>query len=124
MNTPQPSEAAVRLLPCPFCNAQPQDHDGDLLVNHSVACFFTRQHAQEMWLVGSRKQDWNTRPQSEALRLAKEALGYVKGTDILADVQHLDVGETGGPCAANCAFTARLLIDNALAAIAELEGKV
>lgn len=59
---------AKALAACPFCNAAPREHDGDIVVSHTVECFFTQQYAQEMWLTARRMKQWNTRaPQPKAM---------------------------------------------------------
>lgn len=65
MNTPI-------LKPCPFCGEKPKEHDGDNVLNHAVNCFFTQQYAQEMWLIGKRAKQWNTRTEFPSASLSLE----------------------------------------------------
>ena len=48
---------------CPFCGAVARHHEGnDYAISHSFDCLFSRQYAQDQWLVGKKSiAKWNTR---------------------------------------------------------------
>lgn len=94
--------------PCPFCGVSPIEHDGDLVVNHTSECFFTRQYAQEMWLIGRRIKQWNNR-NAPVIPLEKEIINTndTPLTDAQVAIEN-PIGVPGNTAKISTSFTREL----------------